>query len=167
MNKINAWIKLTSEFPRFLKPFSTHPFYVLLYVGWDKTFRTVKSLTATCNSSSVLPTLDYRVSKKTDHMRSAVFVSVGRWLVVASHLSEIKLFSSLMSRWTCPHPVGDPEENLPTMLKLIDFLSWNWSLEWLYNISTCGEPDKCGMHPSFCWQKQLRPAWIPRVASAG
>lgn len=144
-------------FPRIL-------FYLLLYVGWDKTFRTVKSLTVTWTSSSALPTLDYSASKKTDHLRSAVFAPIGRWHVVASHLNKIQLFWSLLSRWTHPHPVGDHEENPPTMLKSIDFLSWKWSL---YNISTCGEPDKSGKHPSSCWQKQLRQAWIPRVASAG
>lgn len=56
-------------------------------------------------------------------MRSAVFVPTDRWRVVASHLNKIQIFWSLLSRWTRPHPVGDPEENPPTMLKLIEFLS--------------------------------------------
>lgn len=140
------------SFPRIL-------FYLLLYVGWDKTFRTVKSLTVTWTSSSVLPTQCLKEDGSHE-----IFVPIGCWRVVTSHLNKIKLFWSLQSRWIRPHPVGDPEENLPTMLKSIDFFSWK---RFLYNISTCGEPDKSGKHPSSCWQKQLRQAWIQRVASAG
>lgn len=125
-------------------------FYLLPYVGIDKTFMTVKSLTVTWRSPpSCLHRLKGDGSCELRHHCSY-------WSLL---FSCIKL-NFFWSCWTCPHPVT---AGITYTIEMASFHVNRVTLHLQYG----GEPDKSRMYPSPCWQNQHRPAWISRLASAG
>lgn len=120
MKKINAWIKLTSECPRFLMQLSTHNFLFIAICGLRQNIYDCEIAHSNMKISSVLPTLSQR-RRITWALPSLLL------LVIAGHLHKIELFGSC---WTCPHPVTVGIH----LHYWNDFLSCKWSLGWLYNM---------------------------------